>query len=529
MKTRITIFLMLMLFCMQTIISQNQDSLSTHLILFYEFNGSGKNSISDNNHLKLKSLPGNYYYKWTTGRNEKDSSAVVFDGNAQGLKTHLDISPQKLPELTYIAWVYGRPEGFLFGSTLPVNNEKKFSSRSLQISKGAVLCGFNKLDSLKKPYFASLRSSALKKDKWNFIAMTANANDSTLRLYVNDEYYESKPVVFTKKSNYLIIGNTQNSPYNRAFKGQVDEIQVYNKALSSDELSSISGISFADAQKRMERNETIQKILLAGLIIFLFVSVIFMIVVLITEKRYKPIKTAKNTSYSGDSKNAHVDSEVDDANRLASDCVEEAFETWEPISEENGQIFRSPTKRKHFKTTYRALNKAKSYQPTDTEVINRMNDLGGLLNKLSKRKFYGNWFLAILSLIFPVVYFLLAKNNLDTKGTIGAVVMFLPTIAYVLSNFAPNYVVANRKHNSGGVFGKIIAFIMGAAASAVAVDYYTEKTWSDGSKTTEYDTGSNAAQLVIWAILIIAAILLSMVLVIIAATIAFFRNYVFYV
>jgi hypothetical protein len=67
--------------------------------------------------------------------------------------------------------------------------------------------------------------------------------------------------------------------------------------------------------------------------------------------------------------------------------------------------------------------------------------------------------------------------------------MFLPTVAYILSNFAPNYVVANRKHNSGGVFGKIIAFIMGAAASAVAVDYYTEKTWSDGSKTTEYDTG----------------------------------------
>jgi hypothetical protein len=107
-------------------------------------------------------------------------------------------------------------------------------------------------------------------------------------------------------------------------------------------------------------------------------------------------------------------------------------------------------------------------------------------------------------------------------------VMFLPTVAYILSNFAPNYVVANRKHNSGGVFGKIIAFIMGAAASAVAVDYYTEKTWSDGSKTTEYDTGSNAMQLVIWAVLIIAAILLSMILVIIAATIAFFRNYVFY-
>jgi hypothetical protein len=98
------------------------------------------------------------------------------------------------------------------------------------------------LDSLKNPYFASLRSATLKKDKWNFIAMTANANDSTLRLYVNDEYYESKPVVFTKKSNFLIIGNTQNSPYNRAFKGQVDEIRVYNKALSSDELSSISGI-----------------------------------------------------------------------------------------------------------------------------------------------------------------------------------------------------------------------------------------------------------------------------------------------
>jgi hypothetical protein len=100
MKTKITVLLTLMLFCMQAIFSQNQDTLSSHLILFYELNGNGKNSVSDNNHLKLKSQPGNYYYKWTTGKDGKDSTAVVFDGNVKDLKHiwifHLKTFP-KLP------------------------------------------------------------------------------------------------------------------------------------------------------------------------------------------------------------------------------------------------------------------------------------------------------------------------------------------------------------------------------------------------------------------------------------------------
>lgn len=505
---------------------RGQDSLSSNLIIQYEFNGDGTNIVNTKYYLKIGDETKNYDFKWMPGRDGSERSALLFTGNSNGLKTSLNISPQILPELTYIAWVYDRPDGFLFGSTLPVNSEKKFSSRSLQFSKGTVIAGFNKLDTLKKPYFASLQTSKLKKDKWNFIALTVSSVDSVLRLYVNNEYFESKGVCYTPNNSFLIIGNTVNSPYTRPYRGRVDEIRVYNKALTAAEISLISGFSISNAQERLERNATLKKALIAGLIAFLFLSVVYMIVVLITERRYRPIKVS---SFRSDSNKAPIDRKTEEANKLASDCVENAFETWETVSEEGGQVLKSPTKHKHFKTTYKALAEAKSYNPDDIDVINRMNELGNLLNKLSKRKFYGNWFLAILTLIFPIVYFLIERNHLDTKGMIGVGVMLLPALAYILSNFAHNYVVANRTNKVGGIFGKVIAFIMGAAASAVAVDYYTETTWSDGSKTTEYDTGSNAISLVIWVLLIIAAILLSMILAIIAAIIAFFRNYIFYI
>lgn len=58
---------------------------------------------------------------------------------------------------------------------------------------------------------------------------------------------------------------------------------------------------------------------------------------------------------------------------------------------------------------------------------------------------------------------------------------------------------------------------MGVGAATAAAQHYNQITWSDGSKTVESDLGSDNA-----------TILLSVVLVTIAATIAFLRNYVFY-
>jgi len=100
---------------------RGQDSLSSNLIIQYEFNGDGTNIVNTKYYLKIGDETKNYDFKWMPGRDGSERSALLFTGNSNGLKTSLNISPQILPELTYIAWVYDRPDGFLFGSTLPVN------------------------------------------------------------------------------------------------------------------------------------------------------------------------------------------------------------------------------------------------------------------------------------------------------------------------------------------------------------------------------------------------------------------------
>ena len=208
--------------------------------------------------------------------------------------------------------------------------------------------------------------------------------------------------------------------------------------------------------------------------------------------------------------------------------MEDSFEKWTIVGGEAGNELRSPTIKIHFIDSFEALNKAKVLNPTDKSVIDRMNELGELLNDLSKRRFYGNITLAIIAFIFPVFLYFIQRNNLDYKNIGGIIIMCLPAIAYILSNFAPTYIVARRNNSYSGLFGGIIAAIIGVGAATAATQHYNELTWSDGSKTVESDLGSNVGSLGFGLVLIIVAILLSIVLVTVAATIAFFRNYVFF-
>lgn len=505
-----------------------QNELDKNLVIHYNFDKNGKNLVQDKYHLKIDDAVEKRWYAWEAGKDDKPETALKFWGNSDGLNTGLDISPDKMPELTYTAWVYGRPLGYIFGTSLPYDADKKFTSRTLQVTKKSINAECNQWTSDHKPFFSNINSKGLEDDQWNFIALTVKAQDSTMMLYANGEFYELKKdikIFHSKKPNTLIIGFTKSNTMSPRLNGRIDEIRVYDKALTTEELTQLSGITFKSAKERAERTSLMNRILLFALIIFLALATLYMIYVLFTEKKYKAITDAEFNQFAIDAKS---NPDFIATNQLAFKYVEDAFETWKVVGGTPGAEFRSPTTRKHFVDTYAALAKARALKPSDKAVTNRMNELGEILNDLSKRRFYGNIALSVIALILPLVMLLIQWKMLDAGRIGGVFVLALPAIVYILANFAPTYVVANRSGRFSGLFGGIIAAIMGVGAATAAAQHYNQITWSDGSKTVESDLGSDTASLGIGLALIIAAILLSVVLVTIAATIAFFRNYVFY-
>jgi hypothetical protein len=80
-------------------------------------------------------------------------------------------------------------------------------------------------------------------DKWIFLAGTFDNKE--LKLYVNGSLISSKsctgPLFFHDKNPFLIGGNSNdlNKTFVDCFKGTIDEIRIYNKALCAQEIGDL--------------------------------------------------------------------------------------------------------------------------------------------------------------------------------------------------------------------------------------------------------------------------------------------------
>lgn len=511
-----------------------QNLTDKNLILYYPFDGDAKDQKGNGKTFKIDDTPQKQLFRWVEGKDGKPNSALQFLGNCLGLKPGINISPNRYPEFTFTAWVYGRPYGYLFGTSLPSDEYTKIISRCLLFNNDRVEAGYMMYSDYSKVDQASyLSSSDLPEDEWNFIALTANAKDSTMTLYAGGEYYQVwgggmlKKIIHTKKGGDLIFGNSTSGSSMTQFRGKVDEIKVFDKALTKEELTQLSGINFNDARIRIERENLIKQILTILLLLFFVFMIVYSAVVIFKEKKYKKVSDAELEQFIAESKSSP---DISATNDLAYKYIEDSFNAWPEMQRQEDEIYRAPRKRKHIVATYQALEKARSLKPSEKYITDRMNELGEICNNLSKRRFYGNKLLPAAGMLFPILFFVLyAAGGITTSAIMTLVVMLLPVIAYILTSFAPTYLVANRKHGSGGIFGAVIGAIIGAGAVEMATEYYTETTWSDGHKTVEYDAGSGLASLIIGFIVIVIALILALVLTGIAAIISFFRNFVFYI
>ncbi len=213
--------------------------------IFGDSSGDISNELSPQ---KVYYVPGIYTPQMTAYRGnlsyQSSNNLYVFDGESaldfDGKSQYAVIQPNQSLNLsgsmTIEAWIKPRSSGSGYAGRIVDKN--KFL---LYIGYDNTLRFLDSNDAGQYGYISTRSRNAINYNEWQHVAVTYDG-DSTAKLYVNGVEMEADTNYYVKfkgktadnSSSPLFIGN--NSNMNRPFDGEIDEVRIWNKARTKDEL-----------------------------------------------------------------------------------------------------------------------------------------------------------------------------------------------------------------------------------------------------------------------------------------------------
>ena len=187
---------------------------------YYPFNGNADDLTSNGRNFTVY---GNT--SLTSGRDNSSNSAYYFDGNGDYLEYNSSI--QSYSSYTITLWAKPDSSGTYEAMFASYNNSSfgfqidLDSSNNFHIRKGSSSGG-------------NIILSSATLGAWTFIAFTYDGTNS--KCYINSESPVSDPGG-TTEFNLFRMGKNRNG--NIYFKGVIDELRIYNRALSASEIQAI--------------------------------------------------------------------------------------------------------------------------------------------------------------------------------------------------------------------------------------------------------------------------------------------------
>lgn len=193
----------------------------------------------------------------------QDSGAYYFDGTSSYMMVKNNSSLNPVQSITLAVLL--KPMGFYQGKC---HANRVLFKGTTDYDNGIISLGFDDLryynyDGCDKPikekrenFNASYGDGAsrngiddtsnIKPDKWYYVVYTFNGSVSNL--YVNNKLKSTvlKISAFTPKNSNLYIGRMENSTFPYYFNGVIDEIRIYNRALSSAEVLGLDKVMGKD-------------------------------------------------------------------------------------------------------------------------------------------------------------------------------------------------------------------------------------------------------------------------------------------
>jgi hypothetical protein len=212
-----------------------QVNLDSGLVAYYPFNGSANDESGNNNHGVV------YGAILTMNRFGNDSSAYEFNGISSYISISNSPSLQSpSTELSQIAWIYiysWSLVGTQFGPILMKSNStaNAFQYR-LNVGPGHVNTSINNWNN------HVIISDTLNFNEWYMIATTLK-ND-TVKTYIDGIFKGEDTLTGPINPNSLPLEIGRDVPgWTEVFHGIIDDIRIYNRALTELEIQELAGIS----------------------------------------------------------------------------------------------------------------------------------------------------------------------------------------------------------------------------------------------------------------------------------------------
>jgi len=226
-----------------------QVNLKDGLIAYYPFNGNANDESGNNNNPVFNNA------SLTEDKSGNKKSAYYFDGvnDYIRIKNNAQLSPD---QITLVAIV--KPMGFYMGTCYNNSIIDKGSwdylrgNYALRFTAGEYTQGDCYNSSLAHQNFVGMvaniggstsKEEYVKLNNWYCVVFTFSKQSSTLYLngrLISTTKYNNATI--GKRNEDIFIGKKDNEQYPYRFKGVMDEIRIYNRALNSDEVLALCNI-----------------------------------------------------------------------------------------------------------------------------------------------------------------------------------------------------------------------------------------------------------------------------------------------
>lgn len=272
-----------------------------------------------------------------------------------------------------------------------------------------------------------------------------------------------------------------------------------------------------------------QKMILAGIVAGLVLMLIVMLISLLRPKRFKPIsdndmlvnRTRQLGIVAAPGSSEKIYSSVEKRNEQAYEYLENAFNAWSVVKAKGSEEYRKPTSSKQVRNSIKWINQAIAMGPSEKVLVDRINELGTVINDNEKRIFQGSRRLLIfVGIIGAIIFYLIYRSNDVSKALIGASIYWSFGLLYFLASMTPVWLAEKKKFA-----GSVNSGFMNFASNLQDMDRTWNVKWSDGTTSKETEYGGCLMS----AIVMIVVFTVNIVLIPVRVLINFFRNYVFYI
>ena len=208
---------------------------SDSLLLYLPFNGNVNDGSGNNLNVTNEGAT------LTSNRFGAENSAYLFDGNNDYVQV---TSSEKLNnisnEITISGWVKANYQ--FYHTVLSRNSSNVLFGFAKNLRPGIIFHGLTVDYGTSENYWSRiLPYYTIPENEWTFIATTFSNTDSVITFYVNDSIVHNSQAygTITPSTADLFIGKRDSEQYPEYFKGSIDDIRVYNRALSKAEITAL--------------------------------------------------------------------------------------------------------------------------------------------------------------------------------------------------------------------------------------------------------------------------------------------------